>query len=924
MVKDGLVVSASFKAIAPTPVTKYAVTIGTLENGTIVSNVTEAEVGAEVILTVTPTEGFELTSLLVNEVEKVGDVVEQKLVVKMVKDGLSINGVFTKIVKYNVTSEVGTHGTFTLDKSSAREGEEVTISITPEEGYYAKSYTLTTTEGSSVVAISGNGKTVKFTVGKLDVKVSVLFAKDITYTILVNKDDNCQTTASRSIAHEGDEIKVTFALTTGYELASFLVNEEERILQVKNNEITLVMGSENMVLEPFALGTSLSVDNFSAILDKTSVENSSISYGSSIVITKNQWGDNQTILGYTNLIDENGNIQVRSQEKSQFSDEISYLGKNNDKYYKLVVDNANIVESYDDSLAKEDIEGPKYSLFDTPWSWNSTKVSGSTNALLGLYKLGKDASSLNFKEFKRVDPSDESSVYYFSFSKTINDQKYRVYNVEFRLYSNGAIVQSAVNIYEYSDFTVNPIDGSVVINDYKINETTKVYTTNTLGEKYKSTIKLSDKYFKELDLEVLKDDVVLANDRLEWGTSYSLKFSDPSEPYNMYASLKVDKPTFTVTAGEKENVSIDDSSLSFSAKGTYTVSMKLRDITKEFTFVVADPVVSGISINMINSEGYFDTISQEGISSYIGLETILAPEFEPFNADQDFNYSVTKGPKDDLTLVKGVHTLETGVSKNVLKVNCSVEGMYEITFTSVSNPSISKAVMITYFTKPTLKQYLTDNSFLYKKDGNINNTIKFFPSSEDGLKGDVLITNTLLTENNIQSASYVGVLDDATGLITMTLTTADGPVITETIKIDKFLNVSINIEGRGGPQDVKLVIDDILARLTINWTVTYRGLKYSLSFNENGEASLNAMSDTDYFSIDFHWSMTSTPTGTSFTFEYRDTDNVKQATDMHFASETNKTGWSFDIELNKFVKLYLINEGGGEELVTFLPENTGN
>ena len=128
MVKEGLTVDATFKAI------KHTVTINKNAGGTVTADKLEAVTGEDVTLTVTPDTGYHLSALYVNgNAVSVGE--SGTVVVKMVKKGLVVSGIFAKMsAPITVIDTKG--GTLYADPaSSAQLGEAVFITIEPDEGY---------------------------------------------------------------------------------------------------------------------------------------------------------------------------------------------------------------------------------------------------------------------------------------------------------------------------------------------------------------------------------------------------------------------------------------------------------------------------------------------------------------------------------------------------------------------------------------------------------------------------------------------------------------------------------------------------------------------------------------------------------------------------------------------------------------------
>ena len=81
---------------------------------------------------------------------------------------------------YELTTSVGDHGSLTVDRY-ATEGDEVTITVTPDEAY--KLDDLSVTAGGKEVALTAGGDgTYTFTMPSADVKISATFAKDPDWT----------------------------------------------------------------------------------------------------------------------------------------------------------------------------------------------------------------------------------------------------------------------------------------------------------------------------------------------------------------------------------------------------------------------------------------------------------------------------------------------------------------------------------------------------------------------------------------------------------------------------------------------------------------------------------------------------------------------------------------------------------------------
>ena len=87
---------------------------------------------------------------------------------------------YTGKYSYEVSTSVGDHGSLTVDRY-ATEGDEVTITVTPDEAY--KLDDLSVTAGGKDVELVDNGDgTYTFTMPSADVKITATFAKDPDWT----------------------------------------------------------------------------------------------------------------------------------------------------------------------------------------------------------------------------------------------------------------------------------------------------------------------------------------------------------------------------------------------------------------------------------------------------------------------------------------------------------------------------------------------------------------------------------------------------------------------------------------------------------------------------------------------------------------------------------------------------------------------
>ena len=87
---------------------------------------------------------------------------------------------YTGKYSYELTTSVGDHGSLTVDRY-ATEGDEVTITVTPDEAYLLDDLSVTA-GGKEVTLTAGGDGTFSFTMPSADVKITATFAEDPDWT----------------------------------------------------------------------------------------------------------------------------------------------------------------------------------------------------------------------------------------------------------------------------------------------------------------------------------------------------------------------------------------------------------------------------------------------------------------------------------------------------------------------------------------------------------------------------------------------------------------------------------------------------------------------------------------------------------------------------------------------------------------------
>ena len=113
-------------------------------------------------------------------------------------------------------------GSYTIDKTTAYYGDEVTVTATPAEGYETEEIAVESNPGGEAIEVSAAGK---FTMPESDVRVSVSF-KAIEYRVVV-RDGKGGIVEVNATATVGETVVLDVLADDGYEVAHVYVDGEE-------------------------------------------------------------------------------------------------------------------------------------------------------------------------------------------------------------------------------------------------------------------------------------------------------------------------------------------------------------------------------------------------------------------------------------------------------------------------------------------------------------------------------------------------------------------------------------------------------------------------------------------------------------------------------------------------------------------------
>ena len=266
----------------------YDVDCPAATGGTVSANPTRQQAGREVTLTVTPAEGYSLSSLVVKDASnQTVTVTNGKFI--MPASAVTVTATFAKN-SYDLTMASTQNGSFSLSANQAQMGDTVTVTCTPAADYEVNTVTYNGT------AISGTGNTRTFTMPAQDTTVAVTF-KEKKYAITVQNDGHGTVTRGGSTVTGTTEIGNVTPVTlkaenfTGYAFDHWAITTDTATqATVNGTTVTLTEGEQSVSDAPlqstFKFNGTATVKAYFKAVDYSIVVNFAATYaaGNSIRI----------------------------------------------------------------------------------------------------------------------------------------------------------------------------------------------------------------------------------------------------------------------------------------------------------------------------------------------------------------------------------------------------------------------------------------------------------------------------------------------------------------------------------------------------------------------------------------------------------------------------------------------------------------
>ncbi len=647
LVADGYkAAETTFMVTVVNPVTKYAITVAPMENGTVTASVAEAAEGDEVTLTVTPAEHYSLESLTVAGASGKVTVADGKFT--MPAEAVTVSATFVEKAKYTVTIATPENGTLVVkDGETALEsgaqvytGTTLTIECTPAAGYQYKSWQYK--EGEKNWATRTTGMTYEV---KDNVSIRANFEVIPTYTIAWYED---------GIEKQKDANKLDGEAVTAYEVQSEINGKKFVGKWMKDVEI----------IEP--------QDEVPAYVDAPTTANATTAgnyYAVYATETGGQGGTGTTdVLNLSTTGVTEGSTTYTDWSGKTATSTAVYAGNNAGGYKSIQLrsknDNSGVVTTKSGGNATK-----------VAVEWNSSTMDGRTLNVYGSTSAYTNASDLYLDETQGTligtivkgtsTELDITGDYPYIGLRSASDAMY-LSSISITYGGGGGSVT-------YSGYTTRPANTVKVESIELSNKTTEFYVDD---EFVKATVTA------HLDDNTTKDVTNAATftgyDMTQVGTqTVTVTYLDKTATYDIEVKPQVSTPVFNLEPGTYEGTSkkVGISCETTGAKIYYTMTpgvteptlyTKQLDVTGETTIVAYAMV----------GDGSGKRTSESATAEY-KLVSVFAPAISPETKTSNEPVAVTITQNSNLT-----------GAKTYVKINNGEAQLYKNAFVVTSTSTV--------------------------------------------------------------------------------------------------------------------------------------------------------------------------------------------------------------------------------------------
>lgn len=241
-------VDVSFK---PAPTYSVAFSVCDSAKGTCIVDPEDTAYiqGSKIDLEVTPKPGFEIDTVTINDVPQT--ITDHQFWVKstvFVTEDLDLKATFKPAPSFTVSIDETENGSIAADKTTAKIGETVTLTVTPAEGFRLKADTLKVMKGSVRVPVADNA----FIMPDGNVTVSAIFEGILYDAMFMQCDPNkgsCSMDPSKPFYYEGETVNVQVVPKDGFEIDKITINTQEQTLNSRLRWTYTTTVTENTYFE---------------------------------------------------------------------------------------------------------------------------------------------------------------------------------------------------------------------------------------------------------------------------------------------------------------------------------------------------------------------------------------------------------------------------------------------------------------------------------------------------------------------------------------------------------------------------------------------------------------------------------------------------------------------------------------------------
>ena len=255
---------------------QYSISIIESQNGIVTCNKEEENAGRVVVFCVNANAHYEIDTFTVNGEDKKSEIINGQYE-HAVDGNVTVSATF-KVIQYTVSVNDSENGSLTANKEIVTYGETVAFSVVANAHYEIDTFTVNGEDKKSEII---NGRYEYIIDG--NVTVSATF-KAKQYTVSVNESENGSLTANKETVTYGESVMFTIVANEYYELATFIVNGEDKKSEIVNGQYEHTVDGNVMVRATFKLiEYVISIDVIEN--GRVSTNKETVTYGESVMFT---------------------------------------------------------------------------------------------------------------------------------------------------------------------------------------------------------------------------------------------------------------------------------------------------------------------------------------------------------------------------------------------------------------------------------------------------------------------------------------------------------------------------------------------------------------------------------------------------------------------------------------------------------------